>query len=172
MFSGDVVESLNAFLKNIFLTATSRGGGKGTPEEQLIEFLFQAMSRGFLDKEMPRWREVGGLGALQIQHCADVAREYLGEMLESRCCIPMGTPGLEQFVTAHTILVGLNPFESIQVLQVGHLSHIGLFKCHSNVLYFTWFDLSAALWCSRWASSVNILVFIKGPVVMANSSVH
>ena len=86
MFSGDVVESLNAFLKDIFLTATSRGGGKGTPEEQLIELLFQAMSRGFLYKEMPRWREVEGLGALQIQHCADVAREYLGEMLESRCC--------------------------------------------------------------------------------------
>ena len=38
------------------------------------------MSRGFLYKEMPRWREVEGLGALQIQHCADVAREYLGEM--------------------------------------------------------------------------------------------
>ena len=90
MFSGDVVESLNAFLQDIFLTATSRGGGKGTPEEQLIELLFQAMSRGFLYKEMPRWREVEGLGALQIQHCADVAREYLGEMLESRWCIPIG----------------------------------------------------------------------------------
>ena len=88
MFSGDVVESLNAFLKDIFLTATSRGGGKGTPEEQLIELLFQAMSRGFLYKEMPRWREVEGLGALQIQHCADVARQYFGEMLESRCCMP------------------------------------------------------------------------------------
>ena len=56
---------------------------------QLIELLFQAMSGGFLYKEMQRWREVEGLGALQIQHCADVAREYLGEMLESRCCIPM-----------------------------------------------------------------------------------
>ena len=66
MFSGDVVESLNAFLKNIFFTATSRGGGKGTPEEQLIELLFPAMSRGFLYKEIPRWREVEGLGALQI----------------------------------------------------------------------------------------------------------
>ena len=65
MFAGDVVESLNAFLKDIVLTATSRGGGQGTPEEQLIEFLFQAMSRGFLYKEMPRWREVEGLGALQ-----------------------------------------------------------------------------------------------------------
>ena len=42
------------------------------------------MSRGFLYKEMPRWREVEGLGALQIKHCGDVAREYLGEMLESR----------------------------------------------------------------------------------------
>ena len=93
MFSGDVVESLNAFLKDIFLTATSRGGGKGTPEEQLIELLFQAMSRGLLYKEMPRWREVEGLGALQIQHCADVAREYLAEMFESRCCIPMGPRG-------------------------------------------------------------------------------
>ena len=50
----DVVESLNAFLKDIFLSATSRGGGKGTPEEQLIELLFQAMSRRFLYKEMPR----------------------------------------------------------------------------------------------------------------------
>ena len=79
MFSGDVVESLNAFLKDIFLTATSRGGGKGTPEKQLIELLFQTMSRGFLYKEMPRWRDVEGLGALQIQHCADVAREYLGK---------------------------------------------------------------------------------------------
>ena len=93
MFSGDGVESLNAFLKDMFLTATSRAGGKGTPEEQLIELLFQAMSRGFLYKKMPRWREVEGLGALQIQHCADVAREYLGEMLESRCCIPMGPRG-------------------------------------------------------------------------------
>ena len=90
MFSGDVVESLNAFLKDICLTATSRGGRKGTPEEQHIVLLFRAMSRGFLYKEMPRWREVEGLGALQVQHCADVAREYLGEMLVSRCCIPMG----------------------------------------------------------------------------------
>ena len=93
MFSGDVVESLNAFLEEFSLTATSRGGGKGTPEEQLIELLFQAMSRGFLYKEMPRWREVEGLGALQIQHCADVAREYSGDLLESRCCIPMGPWG-------------------------------------------------------------------------------
>ena len=53
------------------------------------------MSRGFLYKEMPRWRGVEGLGALQIQHSADVAREYLGEMLESRCCIPMGPRGGE-----------------------------------------------------------------------------
>ena len=95
MFSGDAVESLNGFLKYIFLTATSRGGGKGTPEEQLIELLFQAMSRGFLYKEVPRWREVEGLGSLQIQYCADVAGEYLGEMLESRCCIPMGPRGGE-----------------------------------------------------------------------------
>ena len=95
MFLGDVVESLNAFLKDMFLTATSRGGRKGTQEEQLIELLFQAMSRGFLYKEMPSWREVEGLGALQIQHCADVPREYLGEMLESQCCIPMGPRGGE-----------------------------------------------------------------------------
>ena len=149
MFSGDVVESLIAFLKDIFLTATSRGGGKGTPEEQLIELLFQAMSRGLLYKEMPRWREVEGLGALQIQHCADVAREYLGEMLESRCSFSMGPRWGESFVTAHIILVGLNPFESIQVLQVAHLNHVGLFNCHSNVLYFTCFDPSAASWCSR-----------------------
>ena len=45
MFSRDVVESL---------TVTSRGGGKGTPEEQIIELLLQGMSRGFLYKEMPR----------------------------------------------------------------------------------------------------------------------
>ena len=95
MFSGDVVESLNAFLKDIFLPATSRGGGKGTPKEQLIELLFQAMSCGFLYKEKPRWREVEGLDALQFQHCADVARKYLGEMLDSRCCIPMGPRGGE-----------------------------------------------------------------------------
>ena len=93
MFSGDVVESLNAFLRDIFLTATARGGGKGTPEEQLIELLFQAMSRGFLYKEMPCWREVEGLGALQIQHCADVIRKYLGEKLECWCCIFMGPRG-------------------------------------------------------------------------------
>ena len=166
-FFGDVVESLNAFLKDIFLTAASRGVGKGTLEEQLIELLFQAMSGGSLYKKMPRWREVEGLGALQIQHCADIAREYLGEMLESRCCIPMGPPGGKWFVTAQTILVGLNPFESIRGLQVGHLNHVGLFKCHSNVVYFTCFDLSAASWCSRWAFSVIIPVLIKGPVVMA-----
>ena len=77
----------------MFGFSTSRGWGKGTPEEQLIELLFQAMSRGFLYKEMPRLREVEGLGALQIQHCADVAREYGGEMLESQCCIPMGPGG-------------------------------------------------------------------------------
>ena len=93
MFSGNVVESLNAFLKYIFLTATSPGGGKGTWEKQLIELLFQAMSRGFLYKEMPRWREVEGFVALQIQHCADVAREYSGKMLESRCSIPVGPRG-------------------------------------------------------------------------------
>ena len=81
------------FLKDSFWTATSRGGGKGTPEEQLIELLFQAMSRGFLYKEMQRWGEVEGLGALQIQHCVDVAREYLGERMASRCCIPMGPRG-------------------------------------------------------------------------------
>ena len=172
MFSGDVVESLNAFLKDIFLTATSRGGGKGKPEEQLIELPFQAMGRGFLYKEMPRWREVEGLGALQIQHCADVAREYLGEMLESWFCIPMAPRQEEWFATTHTFLVGLNPFEWIQVIQVGHLNHVGLFKCHSNVVYFTCFDLSAAWWCSRWASSFNIRVYIKGPVVMADSGVH
>ena len=90
------------------------------------------MSRGFLYKEMPRWREVEDLGALQIQHCGDVAREYLREMLESRCCIPMGPRGGEEFVTAHSILVGLNPFESIRVFQVGHLNHVGLFKCLST----------------------------------------
>ena len=92
LFSEDVVESLNAFLEDILLTATSRGGGKGTPEEELIELLFQAMTCGFLYKEMPRWREMEGLGALQIQHCADFAREYFGEVLESVCCPPMG-PG-------------------------------------------------------------------------------
>ena len=54
MFSRDVVESLNAFLTDFLLTATYRGGGKGTPEGQLIELLFQAMSRGFLYKVMPR----------------------------------------------------------------------------------------------------------------------
>ena len=48
MFSGDVVDSLKASLKDISLTVTSRAGGKGTSEEQLIELLFQAMSRGFL----------------------------------------------------------------------------------------------------------------------------
>ena len=47
------------------------------------------------------------------------------------------------------------------------MNHVGLFKCHSNVVYFTCFDPSAAWWCSRWASSVNIPVYIKGPVVMA-----
>ena len=72
------MESLNAFLKEILLAVTSRGGGKGTPEGQVIELLFQAISRGLLYKEMPRWREVEGLGALQIQHYVDVAREYLG----------------------------------------------------------------------------------------------
>ena len=64
MFLGYVVEFLNAFLKEMFLTTTSWGRGKGTPEEQLIYLLFQAVSRGFLYKEMPRWREVEGLGAL------------------------------------------------------------------------------------------------------------
>ena len=77
------------------------------------------------------------------------------------------TRGGEYFFTAHIFLVCFNPFESNQVLQVGHLSHVGLFKCHSNVMYFTCFDPSAASWCSRWASSVNIPVYIKGPVVMA-----
>ena len=89
------MESLNAFFRDIFFTSTSRGGGKGTPEEQLIELLLEALSRGFLYKEMPLRREVEGLGALQIIHCADVARKYLGEMLESRCCIPMGPLGGE-----------------------------------------------------------------------------
>ena len=56
------------------------------------------------------------------------------------------------------------------MLQVGHLNHVGLFKCHSNVVYFTCFDLSAASWCSRWASSVNIPVYIKGPVVSPTPS--
>ena len=51
-------------------------------------------------------------------------------MLNSRCCIPMGPQGGKTFVTALIILVGLNPFESIQVLEVGQLNHIGLFKCH------------------------------------------
>ena len=69
-------------------------------------------------------------------------------------------------------MVGLNPFESIQVLQVGHSNHVGLFKCHSTVVYSTCFDLSDASRCSRWASSVNILVYIRGPVVMADSGVH
>ena len=93
MFSGDVMESLNASLKDIFLTATSRGGGRGTPEGHLIELLFQAMSRGFLYKEMPRWREVEGLGALQIQHCADVAREYFGGNVGGSVLYSHGTTG-------------------------------------------------------------------------------
>ena len=46
------------------------------------------------------------------------------------------------------------------------MNHVGLCKCHSNVVFFTCFDLSAASWCSRWASSVNIPVYIQGPVVM------
>ena len=47
------------------------------------------------------------------------------------------------------------------------MNHVGLFKCHSNVVSLTCFDPSAVSWCSRWASSVNIPVYIKGPVVMA-----
>ena len=47
------------------------------------------------------------------------------------------------------------------------MNHVGLFKCHSNVVYFTCFDSSAAWWCSRWDPPVNIPVYIKGPVVMA-----
>ena len=81
------------------MTAKSRGGGKGTPEEQLIDLLFKAMSCGFLYKELPRWREVEGFGALQIQHCADVAGEYSGEILESHCCIPMGPRALRPRAT-------------------------------------------------------------------------
>ena len=125
MFSGDVVESLNAFLKDIFLTATSRGGGKGTPEEQLIELLFQAMSCGFLYKEMPRWRERRAWVLCKCNIVRTLLGSIWGKWLGGRCCIPVGPRGEERFVTAHTISVGLNPFESIQVLQVGHLNHVG-----------------------------------------------
>ena len=102
---------------------------------------------------------------------SDIVRTLLGSPWGKCCrvgvvfCWDHGGGG--KFVAAHIILVGLNPFESIQVLQVGHLNHVGLFKCHSNVVYFTCFDPSAAFWCSRWASSVILLVYIKGPVVMA-----
>ena len=70
----------------------------------------------------------------------NIVRTLLGSIL-GKCwrvgvVFPWDHGGGEWFVTARTILVGLNLFESIQLLQVRHLNHVGLFKCDSNVVYF------------------------------------
>ena len=53
MFSGDVVESMNAIPKHIFLTATARARGGGTSPERDPGLLMQAMRRALLHKELP-----------------------------------------------------------------------------------------------------------------------
>ena len=55
VFSGDVVESINAILKDSFLRVTDRGGGDGTSAERDGRLLMQAMRRGCLHKKLPRW---------------------------------------------------------------------------------------------------------------------
>ena len=55
MFSGDVVDSLDEVLEDIFLVASAQERGRGTKVEQELRLLRQAITGAFLYKELPRW---------------------------------------------------------------------------------------------------------------------
>ena len=76
MFSGDVVESMNAILEDIFLTATARGRGGGTSTERDARLLLQAMRRVFLHKELPRWVGRAHKAPVHIEEMAQILREF------------------------------------------------------------------------------------------------
>ena len=76
MFSGNVVESMNAILKDILLTATARGGGGGTTIKRHARLLLQAMRRAFLHEELPRWVGRAHKGPLHIEEMAHILREF------------------------------------------------------------------------------------------------
>ena len=75
MFCGDVVESMNAILKDIFLTATARGGGGGTSTERDARLLLQAMRRALLHKELPRLVGRAHKAPVHIEEMAHILRE-------------------------------------------------------------------------------------------------
>ena len=76
IISGDVVESMNAILKDIFLTATPRGGGGGTSTERDARLLLQAMCRAFLHKELPQWVGRAHKAPMHIEEMAHILREF------------------------------------------------------------------------------------------------
>ena len=77
MFSGDVVESMNAILKDFFLTATARGGGGGgTSTERDARLLMQAMRRAFLHKKLPPWVGRAHKAPVHIEEMAHILHEF------------------------------------------------------------------------------------------------
>ena len=76
MFSGEVVESMNAILKDIRLRATARGGGGGTSTEWVARLLLQAMRRAFLHKELPRWAGRAHKAPVHIEGMTHILREF------------------------------------------------------------------------------------------------
>ena len=86
MFSGDVVESINAILKEIILTATARGAGGGTSTERDARLLFQAMRRAFLHKELPRWVGRAHRPLVHIGEMTHIWREFEAMETKQVCC--------------------------------------------------------------------------------------
>ena len=76
MFSGAVVQSMNAVLQDIFLVASARGGGCGTKVEGELRLSRQAMTRAFVYKGLPRWigRENGT--PIHIQQLVQTMRDF------------------------------------------------------------------------------------------------
>ena len=76
IFSGDVVESMNAILNDIFLTAMARGGGGRTSAEQDPRLLMQATRGAFLHKELPGWVGRAHKAYVHIEATACILREF------------------------------------------------------------------------------------------------
>ena len=70
MFCGDVVESLNALLKECFLMATTRGEGRGSAVDRDTAMLQQPLRRVFLARELPRWLRWQPLKAINAEFLA------------------------------------------------------------------------------------------------------
>ena len=76
MFSGDVVECMNAIPKDIFLTTTARGDRGGTSTERDAPLLLQAMCRALLHKELRRCLGRAHKAPVHIEEMAHILREF------------------------------------------------------------------------------------------------